>query len=168
MTHIGQAWEITVPVMPYKQYGYKFTRGYWTTVEKGPAGEEIANRPLMVTADHTQMDTVANWADIPVSVRAEIGNLPKSFMLSQNYPNPFNPTTTINFDVPEAIEVTINIYNLLGWEVKLLADGQYQPGSYTVSWEGTDNTGNKVSSGLYIYQIKAGDFVATKKMMLLK
>jgi hypothetical protein len=94
--------------------------------------------------------------------------LPTVFGLEQNYPNPFNPTTTIKFSLPESHFVSIKIYNMLGQEVRTLVNDQSNQGTYNVVWNGKDNYGNQVASGTYIYRISAGDFVSTKKMVLLK
>ncbi|CUT06032.1 T9SS type A sorting domain-containing protein, partial [Candidatus Kryptobacter tengchongensis] len=94
--------------------------------------------------------------------------IPKEFYLDQNYPNPFNPSTDIEFSVPIAVNVEIKIYDILGREVATLIDEFVQPGKYRVRWNGTDKTGKFVASGVYFYVMKAGKFVQTKKMMLLK
>ena len=98
--------------------------------------------------------------------------LPESFQLHQNYPNPFNPTTTIRFDIPKFQQGMVNmqlvIYNTLGKQVRVLYQGPIQPGSYTLVWDGRDDNGEPVSSGLYFYSIRTDIFFAVKKMMLLK
>ncbi|MGA7720281.1 MAG: FlgD immunoglobulin-like domain containing protein [Ignavibacteriaceae bacterium] len=95
-------------------------------------------------------------------------SVPKEFAVSQNYPNPFNPSTVINYALPKSSLVTIKIYNILGQEVKTLINGQRQPGYYTVQWNGDNNSGRTVASGMYIYRVEAGQYVKTMKMMLLK
>ena len=85
-----------------------------------------------------------------------------------NYPNPFNPTTTIEYGIPKASYVTLKIYNLLGQEIKTLVNEQINSGKHSVIWNGTDNNGNKVNSGIYIYTIQAGELRETKKLMLMK
>ena len=98
--------------------------------------------------------------------------LPQDFALYQNYPNPFNPSTTVEYTVPEifkeGIKVELLIYNLFGQKVKTLVDKQEQPGVYPVSWDGRDDFGRLTASGIYIYRIKVGKFVATKRMTLIK
>ena len=94
--------------------------------------------------------------------------LPEAYALDQNYPNPFNPSTTITFAVPQAGEVTLAIYNLRGQLVQTLFSGAIAAGQHRVVWDGTDSRGTKVSSGVYVYQLKAKDFVATKKLVLTK
>jgi hypothetical protein len=93
---------------------------------------------------------------------------PQSFELHQNYPNPFNPSTTIQFQVPEASDVSIVIYDMLGQEVRILFSENIQAGAYSVDWNGVNNAGQKMSSGSYIYRMTAGDYVDTKEMILLK
>ncbi len=95
-------------------------------------------------------------------------DLPKEFALRQNYPNPFNPTTEIKFDLPATSHVNLQIFNVLGQKVKTLVDGEMEAGYRSVTWNGTDNNGKSVSSGVYFYKLDAGEHVFTKKMMMLK
>ena len=88
--------------------------------------------------------------------------------LFQNYPNPGNPSTTIQFQLPEANKVVLKIINLLGQEVKTLIDNQRESGFHTVVWDGKDNQGLDVTSGIYLYMLQVGDRVFTRKLMLLK
>jgi hypothetical protein len=100
--------------------------------------------------------------------------LPKSFNLSQNYPNPFNPNTTIRFEIgtgsgnQAAVNTTLKVYNILGQVVKTLVNEPKLPGIYYQIWDGKNEQGEKVSSGLYFYQLRAGNYSETKKMVLLK
>ncbi|GBD86594.1 flagellar basal body rod modification protein [bacterium BMS3Abin03] len=108
-----------------------------------------------------------------INPNGEETSLPNEFALLQNYPNPFNPNTVIKFSVPVASEVSITIYNLLGQKVNTLINSEVTPGSYNVEWNGTDNSGMKVSSGIYLYKLKANgsngrNFTQIKKMVLLK
>ena len=93
---------------------------------------------------------------------------PVDFSLSENHPNPFNPQTEISYDLPNAGQVELSIYNLLGQRIKTLVDEFQAAGHKTVRWDGTDEEGNKIASGIYFYRIKAGDFVDSKKMILMK
>jgi len=93
---------------------------------------------------------------------------PQSFVLNQNYPNPFNPSTHIRFELPKAALVTLSVYNSLGQEVRRLVNAQKPAGYHTLVWNGRDQQGKAVPSGIYHYRIQAGDFVATKKMVLAK
>lgn len=94
--------------------------------------------------------------------------IPDVFAMSQNYPNPFNPTTQIRFAIPVDADVNLKIYDMLGREVATLVRGEHKAGYYTVEWNGRNDYGVPVSSGMYIYRIKAGNFVQTKKMMMMK
>lgn len=92
----------------------------------------------------------------------------KEFSLSQNYPNPFNPVTNISFTIPRSLPVTLKIYNIRGQEVKTLVNEVKPAGTHVVQWDALDNRGIRVASGVYVYTLKAGDYVETKKMTLLK
>lgn len=97
-----------------------------------------------------------------------VNALPTDFALEQNFPNPFNPTTTIKYALKENADVTLRIYNVLGQVVKTLVNARQDAGFKTVSWDGTNDLGAKVSSGIYIYRIEANDFVQSKKLILMK
>lgn len=88
--------------------------------------------------------------------------------LHQNYPNPFNPVTSIEFKLPKRMEVKLVIYDVLGRQVRKLLDGDQNPGGHKVYWNGTNDDGQFVGSGIYFYRLQAEDFTATRKMMLLK
>jgi hypothetical protein len=94
--------------------------------------------------------------------------LPNRFLLFQNYPNPFNPETEIRFELPEATHVVVRIFNIRGREIRRLVDATYGAGYHSLLWEGMDNQGNPVSSGVYLYQLKTADFSQVKKMGLLR
>ncbi len=94
--------------------------------------------------------------------------LPKRFALSQNYPNPFNLSTTILFSLPSRSHVVITIYNVLGQRVTRLVNEVKPAGSYHVDWDGKDQHGQTVASGVYLYELKAGEYVDARKMLLLK
>jgi hypothetical protein len=96
------------------------------------------------------------------------GSLPYRFELSQNYPNPFNPVTTIEYSIPTRSQVIIEIFNVLGQKVWTLVNASKSAGEYRIEWNGCDDAGKPVSTGVYLYRFQAGDVVQTKKMMLLK
>jgi hypothetical protein len=96
------------------------------------------------------------------------GLLPDEFALHQNYPNPFNPITTLRYDLPEQSMVNIIIYDLLGRQIRTLINQTQDAGFKSVIWDATNDYGKPVSAGVYLYQIHAGEFVQTKKMVLLK
>jgi hypothetical protein len=98
--------------------------------------------------------------------------LPKSYSLSQNFPNPFNPSTTIKFDIPDIEEgaqyVDLTVYDIRGRRVRTLIDAEYEPGRYTVAWNGKNDRGSSVSSGIYLYTLRVGKQHFTRKMTVLK
>ena len=106
---------------------------------------------------------------------------PRAYALSSNYPNPFNPVTTIAFSIPQpesqlsrsaseaaTVKCRLFVYNLLGQRVKILVDEVKAPGRHKVQWDGTDESGRRIASGIYFYRMMAGDFVKTRKMLLLQ
>ena len=98
-----------------------------------------------------------------IGIEDEFGSVPAEYTLSQNHPNPFNPTTTIKYRLPLSGEVSLIVYNLLGEEVASLVNGTVPAGNHRVSWDASN-----VASGIYFYRLQAGDFVQTRKMLLLK
>jgi len=94
--------------------------------------------------------------------------MPNTYSLAQNYPNPFNPSTTIEFNMADNGHVKVDVFNLLGQHVKTLLDGQAEAGFNQVQWDGTNNTGESVASGVYFYRLSADNYTETKKMTLLK
>jgi hypothetical protein len=102
------------------------------------------------------------------SLQRTTAQLPTSFALNQNFPNPFNPATLIEFNVPKTEYVSLEIYNVLGERVNSLVNRYLTVGSYAVTWNGDDNEGNVVPSGVYFYRLTAGNFSETRKMLLVK
>ncbi len=94
--------------------------------------------------------------------------IPTEFALHDNYPNPFNPTTTFRFDVPEVSDVTLSIYNMLGQRVRTFNYQNTSAGYHSVTWNATNDYGEQVGAGVYLYQLRANQFVKTRKMVLLK
>ena len=131
-------------------------------------GEELAEfekNPLSVQSDVQEFNVVSVEPD-------ESSQIPQFFSLSQNFPNPFNPATVIQYELPgpgvKTSRAILKVYDLLGREVQTLVDKDYAPGAYEISWDGTNEEGAQVSSGIYIYQLKFGNFVSSKKMILLR
>jgi hypothetical protein len=102
------------------------------------------------------------------SVGEPVNGKPTVFDISQNYPNPFNPTTRIDYAVSKESFVSVRVYNLLGQEIRTLVAEEKGVGVYTSEWDGTDNVGKEVPSGMYLYKMTAGNFSETRKMMFLK
>jgi len=90
------------------------------------------------------------------------------FSLGKNFPNPFNPETVIEFNLPEASQVSLNVYNILGQVVRTLVDEELPAGPHSVTWDGKNGQGSEVASGVYFYRIKAGNFESTERMTLLR
>tara|TARA_B100000073_G_C23322016_1_gene407139 strand:- start:50 stop:535 length:486 start_codon:yes stop_codon:yes gene_type:complete len=103
-----------------------------------------------------------------VSTDEQNNEIPFTFALNQNYPNPFNPSTSISYTIPERNIVSLNIYDVNGAFVQNLVDENLEPGFHSVSWDGTNANGSKVSAGMYFYIIKSGNLVSTQKMIFLK
>jgi hypothetical protein len=94
--------------------------------------------------------------------------IPIAYTLHQNYPNPFNPITSLRYDLPEQSRITLTIYDLMGREITQLVNTVQEAGYRSVKWDATDIHGKPVSAGVYLYQIRSGEYVQTKKMVLLK
>ncbi|MCK4857016.1 MAG: T9SS type A sorting domain-containing protein [candidate division Zixibacteria bacterium] len=105
---------------------------------------------------------------VSLASRAPVAPTPTEFKLSQNVPNPFNPSTQIHFAIKEAGWVNLSIFNVLGQQVTTLVDEYQAADLYSVTWDGTDEHGGSVASGIYFYKISTGNFTDTKKMLLLK
>lgn len=173
----GNQWRIALPFSGGETVEYKYTRGNWDTVEKGPLGEEIADRSFTVPhTTHFQNDIIANWRDLPVSVSQNSGNeIPSYYFLSQNFPNPFNPETSIHFQLPRSEEVELSIYDVQGYKIRQLVMGMKAAGRHIATWDGRDEQGSKVASGVYFYRIQLktdettqNSFTNLRKMILLK
>ena len=98
----------------------------------------------------------------------ESEGIPTEFALHENYPNPFNPTTTLRFDLPEVSNITLTIYNMLGQRVRTFKRQSTPAGYHSVKWDATNDYGEQVGAGVYLYQLQTKDFVKTRKMVLLK
>jgi hypothetical protein len=123
--------------------------------------------PAAAAADLFLLDHVHD-----VDFILNLQTLPTEFQLAQNYPNPFNPTTRIRFDIPQrmsaGVKVQLKIYNLRGELVRVAMDEHKFPGQHVVEWDGRNQKGELAASGIYIYQLTAGEFRETKRMLLLK
>ena len=108
-----------------------------------------------------------NFEGVPMKIE-KAAALPKFAALYQNYPNPFNPSTEINFDLPAARDVKLRIYNQLGQSVRTLVDNRMKAGRHSLKWDGSDDMGRGVASGVYFFNLEAGDFSQIRKMMLVK
>ncbi len=115
---------------------------------------------------HTQ--EFPDFTGITVALSGTGPELPTTFAVEQNYPNPFNPSTTIAMAIPTAGNVSVEVFNVLGQKVATVFDGFMPAGEQTVTWDGRNENGGSVSSGIYFYRVQTGNESVTKKMMLLK
>ena len=129
-------------------------------------------RLVVVDADSlpssVTQDITITTLDEELSVGEYIGIMPNKYHLENAYPNPFNPVTTINFTIPKAENVNLVIYDVLGREIRTLANEIHAPNIYSIQWNGTDNFGKSMSTGIYFYKLVSGDFIQVKKLLLLK
>ena len=129
------------------------------------------NRLSTIVALDESILVGANGESIPVltkSASLDVRALPTQYALHQNYPNPFNPDTEIMFDLPEAGQVELVIYNLMGQKVATLVSNEMVGGYHKIRWNGLSDNGSAVATGMYFYQISSPNFHATRKMVLLK
>lgn len=125
----------------------------------------VNDTPVLETVTWQEEGALVRLANFS-SARADV--MPGSYSLSQNYPNPFNPSTEISFNLPVRGEVHLEIYNLLGQNVRTLLNGTFEVGSHTVTWDGRADNGTAVASGVYLYRLQSGNYSLTKKMTLMK
>ncbi len=141
------------------------------TVTFTPPAAGDYNGQLLVISDDPLNDTLtvtlSGVAVNPTGITHPSG-LPQTFAVSPNFPNPFNPSTTIAYQLPEAAHVSLIIYDMLGRRIRTLINQQTSAGSYQTVWDGRDDNGRAVSSGVYIYRFSAGNLNMVRKMMLLK
>ena len=112
--------------------------------------------------------SITSIKSLPVTIEPGSQLMPEDFVLYQNYPNPFNSGTTIEFYLPQTAEIKIEIYNLLGQKVWTLWQGRHPAGQYQLRWDGRDEMGREVASGVYIYQLVVGKYRESRKMLLLR
>jgi len=145
----GEVFSLQFQVLSAQDFESVIPMEIWATVDDG-----------RVVADGQQ-----------VYLNQQKSTIPTAFGLEQNYPNPFNPTTDISYQIADgrsSVHTTLKIYNMLGQEVRTLVNETKEPGSYTVTWDGRDSRGMRVSSGIYSYRMAAGQFMTSKQMILLQ
>jgi PKD repeat protein len=124
------------------------------------------NYTAIVTATNT-VSTLTDTTNVIITPRTSVeefeNGVPTAFMLSQNYPNPFNPSTTIQYALPKAGYVTMKVYNLVGNEIETLVSEKQPAGEYAIRWNPVG-----LPSGVYFYRLQAGEFVATRKLVLMR
>jgi len=144
-------------------------------------GVSIAQPVMGLSSDPDYIESAGfwhwnmSWPGPEVGVKGEPGldlSLPKEYSLSQNFPNPFNPTTLIRYAIPDREgrphRINLKVYNVLGQRVRTLVNMEQAPGYYSVVWNGRDDYGRELASGVYFYRLKAGRYSSSKKLLLLK
>ena len=142
-------------VLTISDWQNDFTRG-------GTAGKE-----LMFNFIELQ-PYLGEYMEISTNLSNSSYIVPENFKIYQNYPNPFNPETTINFQLPKRSRVAVKIYNILGHEIRTLIDNEKEMGLHEIKWDGTNDRGVKMASGIYLYKIQAENLSKTMKMLLMK
>ena len=147
--------------------------GMYYLDEDGTMSQEGITNVVVDSEANTITGNIPHFSDIAVAPKGsttavEEDAVPEAISLSQNVPNPFNPTTTIPFRISEASNVKLSIFNVIGQEIRSLENSYLNPGSYSIVWNGKDNAGNMVMSGVYFYRLRAGSHILTRKLMLLK
>ena len=130
--------------------------------------EDLRDEVLLALAD---IPPIEEEVEEPVETAVETSDqasVPQAFSLAQNAPNPFNGETLIRFALPQPSQVELTIYNLLGQPVAVLVQGPSAAGSFSVRWDGRDQTGRAVTSGVYLYQLRAGEYTEVRKLLLLQ
>lgn len=113
-------------------------------------------------------NVIEAWLPTTMKEKVNANGLPLTFRLYQNYPNPFNAKTTIEYYLAKPSYISIKIFNLMGKEIATLVNEQKNAGNFSICWDGKDNSGKAIASGIYIYRIKANGFTEAKKLSLLK
>lgn len=163
---LDPAWQMVAYTGPFpRAHGFTNPANDLSLVANpGLAGETFDGQAIEGT-DAVQM--VEGSANKSVALQNETG-IPEGYALYQNHPNPFNPETEIRFQLPEANHVVVKIFNTVGEEIRTLVDAPYEAGYHRVRWDGKANNGKLVASGVYLYQLRAGNFSQVKKMSLLR
>jgi hypothetical protein len=167
------------------EYSYDAGRTWNTIVSSTLNDAEYLWSPVPDTPSDSCLVRITSKAENPISVVSDgffailaettdvieerkEHSFPATFILYQNYPNPFNPSTKIEFSLPERAQVTLEIYNISGKRVKRLVDEELPSGQWSVIWDGEDDKGMEVASGIYFYRLKTSQFTQTRKMVLIR
>lgn len=178
------------PLPPKEGFDVRFSGDWRYTEEQGEILIQNDRYPLVINYENRQeIEAGMEWILVnpqddkefvlnngEIQITAPVQSLfltkrnivPQEFVLHQNYPNPFNPVTSLSYDLPERSQVTLTVYDLMGREVSQLVNTTQEAGFRSVMWNATDSFGKPVSAGVYLYQMRASEFVQTRKMILLK
>ena len=138
------------------------------------AVDSLENGDLVPREGLTQaIENILEWFGTRTSLDVTDGEvrIPGGYHLAQNYPNPFNSATVIRYQIGDSrspVHTTLKVFNILGQEIQILLNELREPGAYTIQWDGRDNKGAEVSSGVYFYRLKVGNYICTKRMILLR
>ncbi len=157
----GANWEIIQLDLPVSQLSYA-----WTVPEV--LTEQARIRIGMDNADLDYMDSSDNFA---IQQESSVGmetDAPQHFVLYPNYPNPFNPATMISYRLSSPEDITLQIYNVSGDRVRSLVHEQQSVGVHHIQWDGHDDRGTPMPSGIYVYRVRAGHLIETRRMLLLR
>jgi len=138
-------------------------RPWFNDVAVDPSNPEILYVATPWGVYRTSTTNHATWVAYETQ-----GTRPEEFQLYQNYPNPFNPSTAIRFDLARPEKIDLALYNLAGQKVATLAQGHREAGAHTLRWDGRDENGRELASGVYLYRLQAGSQVETRKLLLLR
>lgn len=175
----GEANSWTIAINPHGNTGNQLSGSAtlsWNPAELGDARYELregsGDNGILLVADMRNESSITvtggNEEQFYTVSRTATGSLPSGFALDQNYPNPFNPSTQIGYNLPQSGNVRLEIFNVLGQQVKTLLDNSVEAGHHVVTWDATDNSGRAVASGIYFYRLTSDGFVNRKKMLLLR
>jgi hypothetical protein len=123
---------------------------------------------ILAAADNGKVVALSGGTAVGVGIEDDQPAVPAQFSLKQNYPNPFNPTTYIGFQIADRGFTELKIYDVLGREIKTLMSQELSPGDYKLEWDGTNQTRQRVSSGIYFYRLVSGEFSQIRKMILMR
>ena len=168
--------ELATPQVLADQAGVLTVAAYGDVVSDGEvplslvfrAITEIENTVVEIT-DNQTYDSEFGFNRLVLPAPVQLQTRPEAFALANNYPNPFNPATTIKYALPQAADVELTVYNVVGQAVRMLVAEHQSAGRYVVEWDATNDSGHSLSSGMYFYRLEAGgEFLEVKKMLLLK
>jgi hypothetical protein len=168
------AWDITtVYRQPLPTGYYSATEMLWMCLVVSEETDKIhvigQELDVIAAGEYTCSLVELAWTISPTHVVEDHqSSVPEKPHVSQNHPNPFNSDTWIEFDLPRRSRITVTVYNLLGQQVDVLVTDELPAGSHSINWHGTDRRGKTLPTGVYFYRLQAGEFVETKKMLLLK
>ncbi len=152
---------------------FNIQRGQSLNVARNNPSVAYVNNQIFVFGGFDEKNEVISSVEVfnkdaTTDISNGTNDIPTEYELFQNYPNPFNPTTEIKFSIPYSSDVSIEIYSLLGERIKTLVNNNISSGNYAVTWNGNDDSGNPVSSGVYFYVLRTDKLTLSKKMMLVK